>query len=356
MTNPARVTAQGWDSPEAGERAYAYAKACGIIGKSFVGNRISALRELRHLSELDRLLFSETHGDLSTRELLSDMEKHIERRAVQQILAVVGSYTEPPWLLTHQLMVYEYNDLKICLHHIASGITKLHQVCDIGPYRTIHFEAFPDLEAMLHATEYKFILKKNIKDLKPDSKEFASIETELDTHYYLGLMDGLCHLSEDDRAIAQKILSEEISLRNWIWALRLRTYFKKSGGETRRQLMDIRTQTDPVKYLSTGTLQTIGFPLDSRAPWQGRKWEKFLNPEKPGKQWRIDPRYVQNAASNYLYQMALRGFHHDPMSVSAIFCFTKIKQFEEDLLTSIAEGLTMGISSADVFEMIGVAA
>ena len=46
-------------SQDTGERAFAYAKACGIIGKSFIGKRISALGKLHSLNELDRLVFPE---------------------------------------------------------------------------------------------------------------------------------------------------------------------------------------------------------------------------------------------------------------------------------------------------------
>jgi vacuolar-type H+-ATPase subunit C/Vma6 len=319
-----------------------------------VGNKIPALREIRSLNELDRLLFPEAHPELPSRELLPDMEKRIERRAVQQILAILYSYTEPAELLVRQLMVYEYSDLKTCLDHIASGIKNLPLLCDIGRYRTIHFEAFPDLDAMLRGTEYKFILSKNLKALKPDSKEFAAIEIDLDTRYYLGLMDSLTHLSDDDSAAAQKILADEISLRNCTWALRLRTYFKKTATEAGGYLMGKRMQGDPAKNLAAAAAGSLELPLDSRAPWKGWKWEQFLNPEKPGEHWELDPRYFQNAASKYLYRLAWNSFHCVPMAVSAIFCYIKIKQFEEDILTSVSEGLGMGMGSADVFDLLEV--
>jgi vacuolar-type H+-ATPase subunit C/Vma6 len=282
------------------------------------------------------------------------MEKRIEKRAVQQILAILNAYTEPPELLVRQLMVYEYSDLKTCLHHIAGGIKTLPMLCDIGRYRTIHFDAFPDLDAMLHGTEYKFILSKNLKALKPDSKEFAAIEIDLDAKYYRGLTDSLTHLSEDDSATAQKILADEISLRNCTWALRLRTYFKKTAAEAGGYLMKIRKQSDPAAHLAADVAESLDMPLDSRAPWKDWKWERFLNPENPGEHWNLNPRHFQNAASKYLYRLAWNSFHCVPMTVSAIFCYIKIKQFEEDILTSISEGLGMGMGSADVFDLLEV--
>jgi vacuolar-type H+-ATPase subunit C/Vma6 len=352
MTEAARRRPRQWGSPDSGERAYTYAKACGIIGKSFVGKRISALKGIRSPSELDRLVFPEAHRELPGKELLSDLEKRIEKRAVDQILTIINSFLKPPELFIRQLRVYEITDLKTCLHHIAGGIKTLPSLCDIGHYRTIRFEAFPDLAAMLHGTEYQFILSKDVKTLQPDSAEFALIETGLDICYYRDLIESLRHLSGEDRAAAQRILADEISLRNCVWALRLRTYFKKTAAETGGYLMNISTQTAPIKDLAAEAFKLLELPLDSRASWKDWKWEKFLNPERQGERWDVNPRYFQNAASQYLYRLARRCFHSASMSLSTVFCFIKLKQFEEDLLTSIAEGLSMGMGSADVFELI----
>ncbi|MCL1930631.1 MAG: V-type ATPase subunit [Treponema sp.] len=341
--------------PDAGERAYVYARACGIIGKSFVGSRIPALGTLRSPGELDRLLFPEEHHELLGRELLVDLEKHIEKRAVDQILTIINSYTDPPELFIRQIRLYEYSDLKACIHHIAGGIDTLPSLCDIGRYGTINFEAFPDIAAMLKGTEFDFILSRDLKALQPDSEDFTPIETELDARYYLGLAESLEQLPYDDRAVVQRILADEISLRNCVWALRLRTYFKKSAADTGEHLMDIRMHSDMAGDLTAAAWDSLHLPLDTRAQWQGWKWEKFLNPDKSGESWSLNPRHFQNAASQYLYRLAKNRFHSAPGELSTTFCFIKLKQFEEDLLTSIAEGLAMGMNSADVFELLEVA-
>jgi hypothetical protein len=354
---------------DAGERAYAYTKACGIIGKSFVGKRISALAGLRTLSELDRLVFPELRRELPARELLLDLEGRIVKRAVAQILAVVNAYEKPPELLIRQLRVYEYSDLKTCLNYIGGGTKAAPSLCDIGRFGTVRFEAFPDLEAMLEGTEFDFILEKHLKLIQAGD-DLTPVETELDNRYYLGLTGSLRRLSGHDRAFAERILAEEISLRNCIWALRLRTYFKKSAEETAKYLMDIKTHVGLEEIpgdvrthnpglqlkevsLAAEAFESLALPLDSRDEWRGWRWERFLNPGLPG-EWNADPRYFQNAASEYLYQLAMRCFRRMPMSISTAFCYIKLKQFEEDLLTSIAEGLGLGMGSGDVFDLLEV--
>jgi hypothetical protein len=270
---------------------YAYAKACGIIGKSFIGKRIQTLAAVKTLGELDRLIFPELHHDSGSdaHNLLSeDLERRIEKRAVKHMLAIVNCLTEPPEILLLQTRASEYTNLKT----------------------------------------------------PPGEGESA----QPDFNYYRELKESLVELTGEDRTLVERILSDEISLYNCIWALRLRSYYHKNSAQI-------------IKYLTheRETRHALELPLDTRASWQGWKWERFLNPEQSGEHWKLDPRFFQNAASQYLYQLALHGFHRIPMSVSSIFCFIRIKQFEENILTSMAQGLGMGMECADILKMLEVA-
>jgi len=341
--------------------AYAYAKACGIIGKSYIGKRLSSLSGLHNLNELDRLIFPEHRQELPGRELLADIEHRIIERAVRQILGIVDAYSKPPELLIRMLRVYEYSALKTCLQHISSGKKDIPHVYDIGRFGTVRFDAYPDIKAMLENTEFSFLLSEDLKSFQPGTTDITPVESKLDSLYYLGLTESLLNLSGDDRQIAQRLLIEEISLRNCVWAFRLRTYYEKSASETGKYLMNIDIPGDRRKgnkrqdsTLASEALASLELPLDSRLPWKGWRWERFLNPEELSSHWKADPRFFQNAASQYLYRLTLRSFHRSPMAVSAIFCFIKLKQFEEDILTSIAEGLALGVDSSSVFRMLEV--
>ena len=336
---------------------YAYAKACGIIGKSYIGKRISSLAGLRSLNELDRLIFPDSHRELPAAELLSDLEKRVIARSIRHILLIVSGYDKPPELLVQMLRVYEYSDLKACFQNIAFGEKKLPVLCDIGSFRTVRFNAYPNIEEMLKNTEFNFLLSDELKSLNSGGIDLNSIETKLDYLYYSRLINYLPRLDEEDRMITGRILYEEIALRNCVWALRLRTFYKKSAKETESYLMEIKiTQNKTGKNVSLAydALKSLEFPLDSRQPWNGWKWEALLNKEHPNEHWKADPRHFQNAASQYLYQLTLRCFHRCPMSISSIFCYIKLKQFEEDFLTSVAEGLALGIDSTGVFKLLEV--
>jgi vacuolar-type H+-ATPase subunit C/Vma6 len=330
---------------------YAYAKACGIIGKSFVGKNLSSLAGLRSLGELNRLVFPDHYRELPGMELLHDFEKRIIERAVYQILEIISSYAKPPELIVRMLRSYEYSDLKSTIHNIAAAgkTAELPNICDIGIFKTVNFNAFPDINAMLKDTEFASVISEDLISFKDG--DTAPLEAKLDIVYYNNMINCIEKLSDEDRFFIQRFFAAEISLRNCAWALRLRSYFNKSDNEIKSYLMDIRMQGYK-SSLAEDAMASLDFSLDMRNNWEGWKWVKLLNQEEPAVHWKADPRYFQNAASRYMYMLAWRGFHRFPLSVTSIICFIKLKQFEEDLLTSIAEGLSLGMNSSDVFGLL----
>jgi vacuolar-type H+-ATPase subunit C/Vma6 len=339
---------------DTGSRCFAYAKACGIIGKSFVGKRISALTGIHSLNEFERSVFPYSK-DLPGEELLVDLEKRIIERTINQIISIIISYEKPPQFLVHLLRSYEYSDLKTCLHYIDAGKKEAPPVCHIGAFQSINFNKYPDIPKMLEDCELK-----NLQSLKKGGiADSVETETEIDKFYYQSLKNKLLELSNEDRNIARILISDEISIRNCIWAFRLRSYFQKTSKETQKYLMDISMPVPGRRKevsLFNEAMQSLEYQLDTFSQWKGWKWEKLLNPESASQYWSVDAKYFQNAASKYLYYRTWRYFRKMPMSVSMVYCFVKLKQFEEDILTSIVEGIGLGMSSNDVLEMLEIAA
>ncbi|MDR1909351.1 MAG: V-type ATPase subunit [Spirochaetaceae bacterium] len=384
-----------------GERAYVYAKACDIIGKSFVGKRIAGLEAVSRLSELDRLIFPKSYRDMPEKDLLLDLERRIMERTADQILRIVNSFSRPPEFLRRLLLSYEYRDLKRVLAALAGREREAPDHTDLGRFTQVRFGAWPDLPAMLRNTEFSFLLEElRGGDLAAAlAGRSIALQTKLDIHYYTKLWEALFELPLRDRVESGKILEEEIALRNALWVLRLRTYYQMEGEEARGYLVriDMRKggrhyipprlllrqknrppgsslvgidratvntvrrhqrsrhilwQSQKYRSLTEDAEAALELPLDHYEPWQSWSRSGFLNREEPGRHWRLDPRHFQNAASEYLYNLARVSFHHRPFSLDATVCFIKLKQFEEDLLTSMAEGLSLGLRSRDVLDML----
>jgi vacuolar-type H+-ATPase subunit C/Vma6 len=347
--------------PNMGERAYAYAKACGITGKSFVGKRLSRLNGLTRLSELDRLIFGKDARDLPERELLVDLERRIIDRTAAQIIALVDSFTTPPELLTRMVRDFEYTDLKRMITAASAGERTPPAYTDIGRFATINYGAYPNLNLMLKDTEFEHLLA----DLTAPGSKPMVIQKKLDHHYYTGLWESLGKLAPKDRKSIESILVEELSLRNAAWALRMRTYYNMSDEEVREYLVFIPAlgnfprrhggagKTQPT--LADDALNSLSMALDNPADWDRWRWTSFLNPRRSGESWTADPRYFQNAAAEHLYRLARHSFRLRPFSLDMTACFIKLKLFEEDLLISVAEGLSLGMGAQDVLELLGAA-
>jgi vacuolar-type H+-ATPase subunit C/Vma6 len=348
---------------QTGERAYVYAKACGIIGKSFVGKRIAGLGAVTRLSELDRLVFPQSFRELPERELLLDLEQRVIARSAEQITTIVGAFSNPPELLVRLLRSYEYGDLKGVLSALAAGERKPPEYTNLGRFGTVHFDAYPDLAAMVRGTEFEFLLSEKSPQAMGESGGML-VQAKLDKQYYTLLWESLFRLPKADRAGIEAILGEEIALRNIVWALRLRTYYAMNADQVREKLVFLNKtgvkssaadQADE-NNLASEAVATLNLPLDTFDPWASWKRASMLNPAVSGEIWTADPRYFQNAASRYLYRMARLSFRRSPFSMNTAACFIKLKQFEEDLLTSIAEGLGLGMPARDVFSLLEVEA
>jgi len=274
------------------DNGFAFAKACGIIGKSFLGKRTRLLSDLHSLNDLDKLVFADQHRELSQKELLSDFKKRIEKRTIDKIMPVINSYAPRIKLLVLTYKGYEYSEL------LNTG-------------------------------------------------------TEPDHSYYLELIESFGELDEEDRQTAQKLIADEICIHNCVWALRLRTYYNMTGAQVKKHLLDLRFHGDVFEKkqsLAAKAKASLDFHLDIRRQWDGWKWEKLLNPQEDSKHWIANPRYFQNAASFYLQNLAWRNFHSNPLTLSAIYCFIKLMQYEEDLLISAAETLALGMESSSALK------
>jgi len=367
-----------------GERSYAYAKASGIISKSFVGNKVRILEKVSRLSELDRLVFTASAKNLPEKELLRDLEKRIINREVSSIISIVKCFSRPPEFFKLLIRSYEYADL---LSAIIASMDKERNApahVDLGSFQTVHFEAWPDIPKMIEGTAFDFLLEKLNKmssDKGGEKQSFYekpsfSLQSALDQHYYSALWNALFLLPELDRQAAERILSDEISLKNSSWALRLRTFYQLPAKEVKLHLVDIpeKKHGSSARYLRTWrhdppwekksmdasasliheAICSLDYQLDNYSDWSSWRWKEFLNPPFEGRHWQADPRFFQNAASRYLYNLARHNFRLNPSSLDTIFCFIKLKQFEEDVLTSSVEGLGIGMSVKETLSMLGV--
>jgi hypothetical protein len=86
----------------------------------------------------------------------------------------------------------------------------------------------------------------------------------------------------------------------------------------------------------------------------GWKFESLLNPEVAATSGGSIPVTSKNSAARALSDRSRLLFHRRPFASDAIACFIKLMQFEEDLLTSVAEGLTLGFGAKETLALLEV--
>jgi vacuolar-type H+-ATPase subunit C/Vma6 len=326
-------------------RAFAYAKATGIIARSFVESRLSRLKAVSSLRDLSALVLErELPGEAGT----GGLERAIAEKTLKEILSALNSFRKAPEVLIRLIKSYEYADLKSALAARDKG-EAAPAYSDLGRFSSIRFSAYPDPRRMLHGTEYAFLLEGSARNKTADENARSVL---LDRHYWTALLDAARRLPRAELPRFRHILTEEIALMNCSWALRLRSYYGLDSETVRAALIGGRLEKAGPP-LDRDALSSLERPLDHREDWHDWRRSAFLNPETPGVYWKCDPRHFQNAASVYLYHLARRAFRRHPFSLDTAACFIRLKQFEEQMLCSAAEGLKLSLSLDSVFEMRG---
>jgi vacuolar-type H+-ATPase subunit C/Vma6 len=326
-------------------RAFAYAKATGIIARSFVESRLSRLSAVSSLRDFTALVLER---ELSAEAGTGGLERALAEKALKEILSVVNSFQNAPELLVRLIKSYEYADLKNALSALDKG-EAAPAVCDLGRFSSIRFSAYPDLRRMLRGTEYAFLLNGNGRNKMDGERERVVL---LDTHYWTALVDAARRLNRAELPRFRHILAEEIALMNCSWALRLRSYYGMDAETIRAALIGGKLEKSGPP-LDRDALSSLERPLDHREDWQDWRRAAFLNPETPGTYWKCEPRFFQNAASVYLYHLTRRAFRRHPFSLDTAACFIRLKQFEEQLLCGVAEGLKLSLRADSVFTIMG---
>ena len=75
--------------------AYVYAKVCGMLSKSYVGERAAKLFSVKSLNELWGLLFAEEVPAVPETLLARQIEKKSEEKFISEYIKLVSCYSKP---------------------------------------------------------------------------------------------------------------------------------------------------------------------------------------------------------------------------------------------------------------------
>lgn len=155
-----------------------------------------------------------------------------------------------------------------------------------------------------------------------------------------------CHGEE---AVAG-LLRRELAARRSAWVLRLRCYFGLGAEQIQGR---IGGHFDPASRLA------LDLPLGNPAAWAGWRFGFLLGPAG-GHTEGVKPAWFDLVAYERRMAVWLRmawwhQFHLHPGSAGAILAFCRLKEAELQLVSSVAEGLLLGLAATDMAQLMGKA-
>ena len=272
--------------------AFVYSKASGILAKSFTGDNAEKLFSVKSLRELYTLLFGSEIPAVPEVLLAKEIENKAAKKFHDLYADLLSNFSSPERILSEIFRFYEYEN---------SGDNKLEND------------------------------EKIVRDL------WASV----------------LELPSNERENLKKFIKTEISLRNVLWALRLKVYYHFSPEEIQKRLVysdNLRKKHD---ILAEDALSILDKDPSSYDDWKNWKYAQFLNPHEDGVVWEIDPSWVGKSARVSLVKLYQRSFHKDPMSVLSLISWFKIKENELNNIRAVAEGLRLDVEQEKIMEAAG---
>ncbi len=322
--------------------SYVYAKASGILARSYTGARASKLFGVQKLADLWPLVFEEDVPAVP--EIL--LAKAIERKAAEQFILeykkLLSAYDKPARVLIDLLQYFDYENLKALGAAAAMGQKDLPPLNDIKPYNLLNYGAWPSIQKITQGSALGWY------DHAPGISEQQALDNSLDLQFIKRIWASSQELFGEDRAIAQALIAERYSMRNVVWVLRLKLYYGMDKNQIVQRLASLNPRNGKSDPLGGEALSIIDKDVQNWDDWKNWKYAKFLNPREEGSLWSVDPRWVEESFEKEFINKATKKFHANPCSASALLCWYFIKAKELDYIRMATEALRLNVKVQEI--------
>ena len=328
--------------------AFVYAKAGGMLAKSFVGKRAALLFSARSLQELWSLLFTDEVPVVPETLLARELETQAQSVFIRDYKQLIANYDAPAPVLIALLHSFDYDNIKEIGTSLSLGEKEMPAVADISPYNLIAYRKWPDIAAMTDGSPLAWY------DTVPQFSDQQQNDYRLDCQYVRELWQACAVLSPGCREQLVALLKEKLRMDNVLWALRLRIYYGMDGDLVRANLAyagDGMRSDDP---LAAEAIQTLGWELDNYEHWKHWKFASLLNPHEDSVVWSVEPRWLADAYKKRYVERAYRLFHRFPFTECPLVCWYILKQNELDMIRTASESLRLHVPASQAMQTAGV--
>ena len=186
-----------------GAGSYIFAKASGILGKSFVGERASLLFNQNNLQDLWSLLFR-THPPMVPEVLLAkQIEVEAQKRFISEYTTLVNTYDRPDSVLIDQLYLYEAENLKEIGAALCNGEKECPPLVDLGSFSQLNYSAWPDIKKITKGSIFSWY------NHVPGVHEQQEMEFKVDMQIVRHLWNSVLEEKGEDYDALMKIYRKE---------------------------------------------------------------------------------------------------------------------------------------------------
>lgn len=322
--------------------SYVYAKASGILARSFTGARASKLFGVQKLAELWPLIFTEEIPAVPEILLAKTIEQKAAEKFISEYKKLLMAYDNPAQVLIDLLQYFDYENLKSLGAAAAMGQKDSPPLKDISPYNILNYGAWPSIQKITQDSELSWYNKA------PEVVEQQELDNELDLQFIEKLWNSSQELFGEEKRMVQDLISERYSMRNIVWVLRLKLYYGMEKNNIVQRLAFLNPQNGRSDPLGGEALDILDKDIQNWDDWKNWKYAKFLNPREEGSLWSVDPRWVEESSEKEFINKATRKFHANPCAQASLLCWYYVKAKELDYIRMATEALRLNVKVQEI--------
>lgn len=332
---------------KSGADAFVFAKANGILGKSFTTKRAQQLFAAKSLSELWTLLFK-SQPPLVPEVLLS---QQIEEKAfsdfISQYEKFLEMYDKPEGVLVDQLLIYEGENLKEIGAALCKGEKTLPDFIKLGKFSTLNYKAWPDIKKITGGTAFSWYNKI------PSIHEQQALDFKIDIQVCRHLWESAQKEKGEAGQALLELYKQEFIIKNIVWVLRLRLYYNMSSEEILNNLIYVTDKPGHSDPVAAPAIKILDWPLDEYERWADWKYASLVNPHVDGQVWQIDPIWIERCNRAVINRKASRLFHQFPSDSSFLIGWYKMKNYELSCIRTAVESIRLNVNPEEAMDAIG---
>jgi hypothetical protein len=324
--------------PDGFESAYVYARVCGSLARSYLGDKAGVLAGSARVGEAWRAVFGEAPPALPEGELADAAERRLRSRTAEALRAIAGSLIDEEPFFAALLRKREYAYLKRLLSAIVEGEREPPGLESPGFESGFNVGAYPELDPMLRRSRFDWVIGTGLADL-------PAVKNQLDRQYYSELWASLEGVDGWRAGSLRDILRLEAELENIDWALRLKRYYSMAAEEIAPLLISL-----PGVDVTQIALDALRRKADLRSEWVSWKWERLVpdSRREDGGDWYFDLRGFESASRRFLHRRLMIRLHMEPDSYVPLYAYYRIKEFEAEAIQGIIEGIKLEAPSSEI--------